>query len=75
MTLTLIAAILGVISIIYCLISVKLLYRYINKYRFDESKYTMLFGFLRLRYIAMAYVSLIIVLAVSSTVFVYYITL
>ncbi|MFC1599393.1 hypothetical protein ACFL3T_00005 [Patescibacteria group bacterium] len=75
MTLTLITATIGVISIIFCLLSVKLLYRYIHKYRFDETKYTLLFGFLRLRYIAILYVVITVGLAVGSTLFVYYVTL
>lgn len=32
------------------------LYYYIRRYRFDESKYTLLFGFMHLRWIAGAYV-------------------
>lgn len=75
MTLTLITATIGVISIIFCMLSVKLLYRYIHKYRFDETKYTLLFGFLRLRYIAISYIILTICLAIGSTVFIYYITI
>jgi hypothetical protein len=75
MILTLITATIGIISIIFCMLSVHLLYRYIHKYRFDESKYTLLFGFLRIRYIATLYVVLTISLAVGSTIFVYYITI
>lgn len=36
------------------------LYYYIRRYRFDESKYTLLFGFVHLRWIAMAYAALVV---------------
>lgn len=32
------------------------LYKYINRYRFSESVYTLLFGFMRLRYFVWIYV-------------------
>jgi cbb3-type cytochrome oxidase subunit 3 len=75
MTLVLITALIGVISITFCFISVRILYRYINRYRFDESKYTLLFGFLHLRYIQISYITLTVVLAILSTIFMFYITL
>ena len=75
MALVWITTIIGVISIGFCLMSIKLLYRYINRYRFDESKYTLLFGFIRLRYIAATYAVFTIVFGVSSTLFMLYITL
>jgi Na+/melibiose symporter-like transporter len=75
MTLVLITSIIGIISIAFCLLNIKLLYRYINKYKFDESKYTLLFGFLRLRYIAFIYILLSVGFAFASSAFIYFITL
>lgn len=43
-------------SCVFCAITVRRLYSYINKYRFDESVYTLLFGFVRLRYIVSFYI-------------------
>jgi len=75
MALVWITTVIGIISIGFCLMSVKILYRYINRYRFDESKYTLLFGFVRLRYIAAAYIVISILFGVISTVFMFDITL
>lgn len=75
MTLVWITAIIGVISIAFCFLSVKLLYRYIHRYKFDESKYTLLFGFLRLRYIAFSYIIFSVGFALLSAFFMIYISL
>lgn len=55
-------------SIALCAISIKKLYTYINQYRFSESVYTLLFRFIRLRYLVYFYavlVGLAFVLAVT----------
>lgn len=38
------------------LVALRRLYAYIRKYRFDETTYTLLFGFVHLRYFAVWYV-------------------
>lgn len=43
-------------SLLLCGVTVKRLYAYIRRYKFDESVYTLLFGFLHLRYFIFAYV-------------------
>lgn len=43
------------ISIAVAAISLKRLYTYIRRYRFDESKYTLLFGFVHLRLVVAFY--------------------
>ena len=45
-----------VLSIGCCVIANRRLHNYINRYRFGESVYTLLFGFLRLRYFVWGYV-------------------
>lgn len=75
MILVWIITIIAFISIGLCLMSVKLLYRYINRYRFDESKYTLLFGFVRLRYVAATYIIFTFILSILSVLFAFYITL
>lgn len=75
MTLVWITVIIGAISAIFCFLSIKLLYRYIHRYQFDESKYTLLFGFLRLRYISVAYIVFTVVFAFLSSIFMIYISL
>lgn len=46
------------LSIGFTLFTLKRLYHYIRRYRFDESKYTLLFGFIHLRWIAAGYLVL-----------------
>ncbi|MBN1495043.1 hypothetical protein JW911_04930 [Candidatus Peregrinibacteria bacterium] len=75
MMLVWITGFVGLVSIIFCLLSVKLLYRYINRYRFDESKYTLLFGFFRLRLLAGLYVLFTFGFAIISCIFIVLITL
>lgn len=65
----------GIMSVSFCFFSVRMLYKYINRYRFDESKYTLLFGFLRLRYIATAYIILSVSFAFVSSIFMIYVFL
>lgn len=60
---TIVAAIfiiLHLVSTALAAFSVHRLFRYIRKYRFDESKYTLLFGFIHLRAVAFVYVVLAI---------------
>lgn len=47
--------ILEIISLLIAYFAVQRLYGYIYHYRFDESVYTLLFRFVRLRYIAWLY--------------------
>lgn len=47
--------VLHAVSMSFALFSLHHLYRYIGRYRFDESKYTLLFGFVHLQWIAAAY--------------------
>ncbi len=62
-----------IVSLALCALAVKKLYAYINQYRFAESVYTLLFGFIRLRYFVYLYLSFVLIssalgltLAVSS---------
>jgi hypothetical protein len=48
---------LGSLSLAF--IALRRLYFYIHKYRFDESTYTLLFGFVHLRYFAVWYVIMV----------------
>lgn len=48
-------SLLHVVSIGFALLSLRRLYLYIRRYRFDESKYTLLFGVVHLHWITMAY--------------------
>lgn len=50
--------VLHTVSLGFAALSLWRLYYYIRRYRFDESKYTLLFGFVHLHWIAMAYVAL-----------------
>ncbi len=51
---------LHVSSIGFVLLALLRLFHYIKRYRFDESKYTLLFGFIHLHWIATVYVALTI---------------
>lgn len=46
---------LEIASVLIAYFAVQRLYAYIYRYRFDESVYTLLFRFVRLRYIAWLY--------------------
>lgn len=50
-------------------VALRRLYVYIHKYRFDESTYTLLFGFLHLRYFAVWYVVMLGLAAVLELVY------
>ena len=43
------------------LLSIWRLYAYIRRYRFDESKYTLLFGFVHLHWIMLLYVVAVLI--------------
>lgn len=58
--------VLHTVSLGFATFSLWRLYHYIRRYRFDESKYTLLFGFLHLRWIAGAYVTLAVLWVVIS---------
>lgn len=56
-----------IISIGICIWTIKKLYAYINQYRFSESVYTLLFGFIRLRYFVYLYGIFVLLSAVLGT--------
>ncbi len=54
-TIEIIFAVLQLGSLIFVFISLTRLFSYIRRYRFDESKYTLLFGFMHLHWFALLY--------------------
>ncbi len=56
----------GIVSFALCALTIKMLYTYINQYRFAESVYTLLFGFIRLRYFVYLYVFFVILAGAFS---------
>ncbi|MBI5413687.1 hypothetical protein HZA42_05055 [Candidatus Peregrinibacteria bacterium] len=58
MTTWILFTVLHTVSIGFALLTLWRLYRYIRRYRFDESKYTLLFGFVHLKWIALSYFAL-----------------
>lgn len=63
--------VLHVISIGFAFLALMRLFHYIKRYRFDESKYTLLFGFIHLRWITSLYMLLVVGwVAVSYLVFI-----
>lgn len=52
---TIIFIILQLGSVVFAFISLTRLFSYIRRYRFDESKYTLLFGFMHLHWFAILY--------------------
>lgn len=60
---------LSFVSSVFCAITIRRLYTYINKYKFDESVYTLLFGFIRLRYIVSIYIFMVASSAVMGLLF------
>jgi len=60
---------LQIVSLALCAVTVRRLYAYINKYRFDESVYTLLLRFVRLRYIVSAYIFMITLSAAIGVLF------
>jgi len=61
------------VSLLFALITMSRLYDYIRHHRFGESKYTLLLGFVHLRWIALGYFFIGIIWAVGS--FIFYLTL
>lgn len=53
--------ILQAVSVCFALATLWRLYYYIRRYRFDESKYTLLFGFVHLHWIAISYLACLLV--------------
>lgn len=45
-----------IISLTFCVWAIRRLYRYIDRYRFSESQYSLLFQFVHLRYFIWTYV-------------------
>ncbi len=58
-----------IISALACFWAVRRLYRYIRRYRFDESFYTLLFGFVRMRYFVYSYVATVTLVGLTGIVF------
>lgn len=58
-----------IVSMLVCLSAVRRLYKYIKRYRFDETVYTLLFGFMHLRYFAYAYFLSITLLTIAGVIF------
>jgi len=58
-----------VCSLLFLAAYLKRLYRHVGKYRMAESKYTLMFGWIRLSYIVFAYVATMGVFIVFSIIF------
>lgn len=56
-------------SVIFFIVTVKGLYAYINKYRFDESLYHFLFGFVHMKHLVYMYAFFVLLFLVVSAVF------
>ncbi len=56
-------------SLLACLLGVRRLYKYIYRYRFDETVYSLLFGFMHLHYFVYAYLLSMGVAAVTGILF------
>jgi hypothetical protein len=56
-------------SVLACLWAIRRLYKYILRYRFDETVYTLLFGFIHLRYFVFAYLVTMSFAALTGVVF------
>lgn len=57
------------VSLLMMALSIKRLYAYIRLYRFDESVYTLLFGFLHLRYFVALYVATVLLAILVETIY------
>ncbi|MFA6023999.1 MAG: hypothetical protein WC777_02165 [Candidatus Gracilibacteria bacterium] len=57
------------ISVSLCFWSVYRLYKYIRAYCFAESVYTLLFGFVRLRYFVYAYLTIVFLATIAGFIF------
>lgn len=51
--------VLQAVSLAFALLTLVRLYHYIRRYKFDESKYTLLFGFVHLHWISASYAFLV----------------
>lgn len=58
---------LHLVSIVITALALRSLYAYIRKFRFEQSQYELLFGFVHLRHVAAMYVLLTIALVAYST--------
>ena len=58
----------NVCSLVFLAVYLKRLFRYARKYRMEESKYTLLFGWIEITHIAIAYVLAASVLVAFSTI-------
>lgn len=54
----------SIISFFWCVFTTRRLYSHINRFRFDESVYTLLFGFIHLHYFVWAYILIVAALTV-----------
>lgn len=63
--------ILHAFSLGFAFLTLWRLFSYIRRYRFDESKYTLLFGFVHLRFIAGMYIVFAIAWVIVSFVFIF----
>ena len=57
-----------VCSLVFLVIYLKKLFRYARKYRMAESKYTLMFGWIQISHIAIAYALSVSVFVVVSTI-------
>jgi len=69
--LAILAGTAALMSFVFCVLSVRRLYSYIQEHRFEESQYTLLLGFMHLRWIIALY--LIVSLAMSTALVVFFI--
>lgn len=53
-------------SFLFCFFAITRLYSYIQRYRFDESHYTLLLGFVRLKWMVYLYGLMILILGITS---------
>ncbi|PJC36814.1 hypothetical protein CO046_03810 [Candidatus Peregrinibacteria bacterium CG_4_9_14_0_2_um_filter_53_11] len=64
--------VIQLISVTFMGISIMRLYGYVRKYRFNESNYTLLLGFIHLNWVATAYIVAVPVWAVLSFFFLFH---
>lgn len=65
---------LEILSIALLAATIRKLYTYINKYKFDESVYTLLFGFVRLRWFVSIYIFMIAANSILGVLFAFSMT-
>ncbi len=56
MTSWIVFTVFHLVSLGFAVLTLRRLYHYIGRYRFDESKYTLLFGFMHLHWLSGVYV-------------------